>query len=167
MSLWETLFAGRRRGKKTGESGPPDRAADGVTDTRVNNREHAYGAENDIAAIGGAKVLLYLNVATVRSLEAKGIDWQGAVCYFLAENGSGGELDIKSAGVSLSEASKARCIATPIYRERGGGLCALFDTLDASVCAKERLTYLGTVDPERYAAALCAKLRILDKDIYV
>ena len=78
-----------------------------------------------------------------------------------------GALEISSDRASLSMVSKVRCETTPIYRDRRGVSYVLFEKLDNETEQKEGLEFLGTIDPVRYAAALCAKFGVTGKDIHV
>jgi hypothetical protein len=127
----------------------------------------SLGTQQQPATIGGMRVLFYLNTEAVKTVEARGVDWQSTVCYLMARKGSMNELSVSATSVSLSPMSKARCITTPIYRDKAGGIYVLYGTLDDEARAKEELAFLGMVDPGKYAAALCAALGITGKQVYV
>ncbi len=63
--------------------------------------------------------------------------------------------------------SKVRCQTTPIYRDKGGGICVLFEELNEETKLNEGLEYLGMIDPKRYTAALCAQFGITGRNAYV
>jgi hypothetical protein len=120
------------------------------------------------ATIGGVKVLLTLNQKTVNLLQSKGVEWPEAICYFMAKSfGSRSELEISSDRASLSTVSKVRCETTPMYRDKAGVIYVLFEELDSDTKQKEGLEFLGTIDPKRYAGALCAQFGVTGKSIYV
>jgi hypothetical protein len=120
------------------------------------------------ATIGGVTVLLALNKKTVDLLRSKGVDWPEAICYFMAKSfGSRSELEISSDRTSLSTVSKVRCETTPMYRDEGGVIYVLFEELAEETKLKEGLEFLGTIDPKRYAGALCAQFGVAGKNIYV
>lgn len=120
------------------------------------------------ATIGNVKVLLYLNQKTVDLLQSNGVKWPEAVCYFMAKNfGSRSELEISSDSVTLSMVSKVHCQTTPMYRDEGGGIYVLFEELDNEAKLKDGLESLGTIDPKRYAAALCTEFGVTGKNIFV
>lgn len=124
--------------------------------------------EQQPAKIGNVKVLLALNQKTVDLLRSKGVEWPEATCFLMAKNcGSRSELQISSDRVSLSPVSKVRCETTPMYRDKGGVIYVLFEELDSETKQKEGLEFLGTINPKKYAAALCAKFGVTGKDIYV
>ena len=81
--------------------------------------------------------------------------------------GSRSELEISSDRASLSTMSKVRCEITPMYRDNGGVIYVLFEELDNETKQKEGLEFLGTIDPKRYAGALCAEFEVAGKNICV
>ena len=123
--------------------------------------------EQQPAKIGNVKVLLALNQKTVDLLRSNGVEWPEAICFFMAKNGSRSELEISSDRVSLSTVSKVRCQTTPMYRDKEGVIYVLFEELDNETKLKEGLEFLGTIDPKRYAGALCAQFGVTGKNIYV
>jgi len=156
MKIFSKLF-----GKKTPSSS---------TSTVANypSEHHRKNEQNESAMIGNVKILLYLNRKTVELIRSEGIEWPDAVCCFMVRNfGSLSELDVSHDRVTLSPVSKVRCQTTPIYHDRQGGIYVLFEELDNEIKEKEELEFLGMIDPQRYAGALCARFGITGKSVYI
>jgi|GEM_PF-429122 len=120
--------------------------------------------------IGSSKVLLYLNANTVRLLKEEGLEeTEYIVGVFMArEFGTRDELvQVSTDTIQLSRISKARCITTPIYKDMDGGIYVLFEEIDENTRSKEGLEYLGTINPRLYAASVCEKFNISNKEILV
>ncbi len=133
-----------------------------INSDSLQNQENK-DAPQQPTTIHGIQVLFALNANAIKALETKGIGWQNAVCYFMAQKGSPNELSISSTNVFLSKESEARCSTTPIYKDKNGVIYVLFSALDSAACTKDELTLLGTIEPKTYAAALCARFNIAGK----
>lgn len=137
--------------------------------TSHSQPEQSLKKEQDQAAmIGNVKILLYLNSKAVESLRSQGIQWPEAVCALMAKNSeSRDHLLVSHDRVTLSTVIKVWCQTTPIYRDKQGGICVLFEELDKETREKEDFEFLGMIDPEGFAASLCAKFGIKGKNVYV
>ena len=120
--------------------------------------------------IGQATLLFLVNAAGVKQIKARApemTDIQLATALMAGE-GSRNELIKVDAGTyQLSTSSQARCEKTPVYKEKRGGIYILSERIDEDTRKQEELLYLGTIDPEGYAATLRAKFGIRNKKIYV
>jgi hypothetical protein len=164
MSFWKRIFGGRQPAETqrvvnpaTGDSGSERTSPPPVSETSQGSN------------IAGVKVLLYLNAPGVRQMESAGVQWRLGICSLMAKQfGSQSDLQrISSKKWMLSEIAKARCVTTPIYRDKQGGICVLFEALDTSTCQREGLTQLGTIDPAIYAGFLCEKFNISPEDVSI
>ena len=117
--------------------------------------------EQGIAFLKGIQVYL----KPVQGLE----ETEYIVGVFMArEFGTRDELvQVSTDTIQLSHISKARCITTPIYKAMDGGIYVLFEEIDENTRSKEGLEYLGTINPRLYAASLCEKFNISNKEILV
>jgi hypothetical protein len=124
--------------------------------------------KNEKFLIGGVEVLLYLNSSTINLLKSKGVEAIEAVPALMAKNrGSENDLQVSWRSVTLNPIIKVWCQTTPIYKDNLGGVCVLFEQLDKETIEKEKLEFLGMINPEKYAASLCAKFGIKGREVYV
>jgi len=124
--------------------------------------------KTDSSFIAGIKVLLYLNPLIVKEMESRGLKWQAVICTMMAEKAPSNFIEkISSSKWKLSETAKTWCNTTPVYKDKDGGLCVLFETPENTVCQKEGLLYLDTIDPAVFVTSLCYKLGIEIEDVFI
>jgi hypothetical protein len=164
MSFWKRIF-----GRSQSEPMEPGSKSPIADSARHETAASQHGQQQESSStIAGVKVLLYLNPPTVRKMEADGVKWQLVVCHLMAQDGPSHHLqEVSGNKWVLSDVAKAWCTTTPIYKDKQGGLCVLFEKVDSTRCQEEGLTYLGTIEPEGYAAFLCRRLGIRVEDVLV
>lgn len=164
MSFWKRIF-----GRSQSEPIEPDSNSSSAHSVGQETVTSSPGNQLESGStIGGVKVLLYLNPPAVTKMETDGVQWQLIVCHLMAQDGPSHHLEKVSPNKwVLSDVAKAWCTTTPVYKDKQGGLCVLFEEVEGTTCQEEGLTYLGTIEPAAYAAFLARKLGIGVEDVLV
>ena len=113
----------KRRYERTQSSpAPPAKHSSAIQESKKEQAE--------LAMIGNVKVLLYLNQKTVALLRSNGVEWPEAHAFSWLRTALEANLKYSPDGATLSTVSKVRCQSGIIYRDKGGGICVLFEGIE-------------------------------------
>jgi len=118
--------------------------------------------------IGSPKVIVAINAAAIAKLRSGGLEIQDMLALILTEKSPQSELvSVSQNTLQLFPSVKQRCLNTPVYQSDNGGIVVTDRKLDDHTMQGQSLSFIGMVDPQHYAAALCVRFGLQDKEILV